>query len=222
MNDLGKAFSGFFKDPAWFSKTLVAAVFMILSLLGIGILILAGYCVQLTQRVIRREEPVLPRWNELGRKFVLGFKFCVAFAVYLIPFALLLFPVVIALIVTGGGNEAETVPIILSIYLFGVTLLLIPYGLFLSLISPIILYRFAERERIGDAIDVVRVVRLFGGNWQNALIVALISTGLQSVAGVGIMLFGVGIFFTLFYSIVVSTHLSGLLCLDSQRREQAS
>jgi len=220
MNDLGKAFSSFFKDPARFTKTLGAALFMILSVFGIGILVLAGYFVQITQRAMRREDPVLPRWDGLGRKIAVGFKFCVVYLVYLIPVLLLLFPVFFILLLTGGGEETETIPIILSIYTFAVTLLLIPYGLFLSLVSPIILYRFAERERIGDAAEFVSVVRQFGKNWQNTLAVALIGIGIQSIAPVGFMILGVGIFFTVFYSLVVTAHMSGLLSLNSLKREQ--
>ncbi len=220
MNDIGKAFSSFFKDPAWPSKTAGAALWMILSFFGIGILVLAGYFVQVTQRVIRQEEPVLPPWNNIGKKIVLGFKLCVSFAVYLTPvLVVLLVPVAGLLIAGSAGDETEAIPIIFTIYMFGVTLLLIPYGLVLTLISPIILYRFAEREHISDAIDVVRVVRLFTAHWQNALIVALIAVGIQSLAPAGILLFGVGMFFTLFYSYVVSAHMSGILYLDAQKNE---
>lgn len=216
MIDLGKAFSSFFKDPSWFTKTLVAAFFMILSIVGIGILVLAGYFVQVTQRVMRQEDPVLPRWDGLGRKLVVGLKFCVAYLCYLIPVLLLLLPVLLAVPFAGDGGETETLPILISIYTFAVSMLLLPYGLFLSVLSPVILYRFAERERIGDAVDVFRLVRLFGNNWQNALVVALIGIGIQSVAPVGIMVFGIGLFFTVFYSLVVTAHMSGLLGLASR------
>jgi Protein of unknown function (DUF4013) len=220
MNDLGKAFSSYFKDPAWFTKTLGAALFMILSVFGVGILILAGYFVQIAQRVMRREDPVLPRWDGLGRKIAVGFKFCVVYLVYLIPVLLLLFPVFFILLLTGGGEETDTISIILSIYTFAVTLLLIPYGVFLSLVSPIILYRFAERERIGDAANFVHIVRLFGKDWQNTLAVALTGIGIQSIAPVGFMILGVGIFFTVFYSLVVTAHMSGLLGLNSLKQDQ--
>jgi len=216
MNDLGKAFSSFFKDPAWFTKTLAAALFMILSMFGIGIPILAGYFVQVAQRVMRHEEPALPRWNGLGKKFAVGFKFCVVYLCYLIPVLLLLLPVLVILPFTGGSEQNETIPILLSIYTFAVTMLLLPYGLVLSMVSPIILYRFAERERIGDAIAVARVVRDFGKTWQNTLMVALIGIGIQSIAPAGFLVFGIGIFFTIFYSLVVTAHMSGLLGLASR------
>jgi hypothetical protein len=220
MNDLGKAFSSFFKDPAWFKKTLIATVFLILSVVGIGLIVLAGYFVQVTQRVMRHETPVLPAWNNIGRKFVVGLKFCLAYVVYLIPIFLLLLPVFVMIIAAGGPDETDTLPVVISVYTFGITLLLIPYGILLSLASPIILYRFAERERIGDAVNFYRIARLFGRNWQNTLVVSLVGIGIQSVAPAGFVLFGVGIFFTIFYSFAVSAHMSGLLGLDAQKQEQ--
>jgi hypothetical protein len=219
MNDLGKAFSSFFKDPQWFSKSVVAALWMLLCLIGIGIPVFVGYLVQVTQRVMRQETPVLPRWNGIGRKFVIGIKFCIAYIIYLLPIAILLIPVVGLAVIGAANGESETISVIMSIYLFGVTLLMIPYGLALNLVTPILLFRFAERERISDAVDFVRVVRLFGDNWQNTLIVALISIGVQSLAPAGILIFLVGIFFTMFYAYVISAHLGGLLYLSAQNPE---
>ncbi|MCC6399060.1 MAG: DUF4013 domain-containing protein [Bacteroidetes bacterium] len=219
MNDLGKAFSSFFKDPRWFSKSAIASLWMLLCLVGIGIPVFVGYLVQVTQRVMRQETPVLPGWNGIGRKFVIGIKFCVAYIIYLLPMAILFIPVVGLAVIGAANGESETIPVIMSIYLFGVTLLMIPYGLALNLVTPILLFRFAERERISDAVDVVRVVRLFGDNWQNTLIVALISIGVQSLAPAGILIFLIGIFFTMFYAYVVSAHLGGLLYLAAQNPE---
>jgi hypothetical protein len=219
MKDLGKAFSAYFKDPQWFSKALIAILWMLLSIVGIGIIVLAGYFVQVTQRVMRKEEIVLPSWSDLGSKIVAGFKLCVVYLVYMIPMLILFLPVIALAILSGAGDEADAMPILFSIYIFGITLLLIPYGLAISLFSPIIMYRFAEHERISDALDVTAIVREFRGNWQNALVVALIAMGIQSIAGMGIFLLGIGIFFTIFYSYVVSAYLCGVLYLSREMQE---
>lgn len=211
MKDLGKAFSAYFRDPRWLVKSLIAILFMLLSIVGIGILILAGYFVQVTQRVMRREEPALPEWTGIGHMIVLGFKFCVAYLVYLIPMFILFLPIFAMAIVSAGLDDGGTLPLFLSVYVFGITLLLIPYGLILSLITPIIQFRIAERERISDALDLAVIARTFRDHWQNALVVAVIAFGIQSIASLGIILLGVGIFFTIFYSYVVSSYLSGIL-----------
>lgn len=219
MKDLGKAFSAYFKDPQWFSKTLIAILWMLLCIVGIGIFVLAGYFVQITQRVMRKEEVVLPSWGDIGAKIVLGFKLIVTYAVYMIPMVILFVPVLILAVLSGAGDEADAMPILFSVYIFGITLLLIPYGLALSLFSPIIMYRFAENERISDALDVAALFREFKGNWQNALVVALITMGIQSIAGMGVFLLFVGVFFTIFYTYVVSSYLCGVLYLSRGQQE---
>ena len=211
MRDFGKAFSFAFKDPQWFGKFALAALWMLLALVGIGIVMIAGYLMQLTQRVIKGEQPELPRWDNLGEKFVLGLKYCIVYIVYLLPVLILMLPV-IPLAVTGGGQDAsDVVGVMMVIYLFGVILIMIPYSLAVSALIPIITYRLAIRERMSDALDIGAVFRDFRNNWQNTIIVALVAVGLQSFAGIGLLFFGVGIFFTLFYSYIVSAYLCAVL-----------
>jgi hypothetical protein len=220
MKDLGKAFSAYFKDPKWFTKFLIGILWMVACILVVGIFVLAGYFVQITQRVMRREEPVLPDWSDIGGKIVTGFKFSVVYLVYLIPIFLLILPAIVLGIVAGAtGDEGDAMPVLLSIYIFGVTLLMIPYSLAISLFAPIIAYRFAERERISDALDLGAVLRDFQGNWQNVLVIALIMMGIQSIASIGLFILLIGIFFTIFYAYAVSAYLSGVLYLSRGPKE---
>jgi hypothetical protein len=214
MKDIGKAFSLPFKDPSWASKFVIAALFMLLCLIGIGIPVIVGYLIQVTQRVIRREEPALPEWSDIGVKFVLGFKYCVVYLIYLIPVFLLLIPVIGLAVATSTTDAPEMVGVLSIIYMFGFTLLVIPYSLLLTAIFPIVAYRFALREKIGDAIDLGRIFKDFRVNWQNTAVVALIAIGIQSFAFIGILFFLIGVFFTVFYVYLVSAAMHGLLYLD--------
>ena len=214
MNDLGKAFTFVFKDPNWVKKFLIGAVFMVLSIFVVGIFILAGYFVQIVQRVMHREQNPLPDLSDIGVKLVLGLKFCVVYLIYLLPIILLYIPFVLlavssALLEYGAITEAFA-----GVYMILIFLVIIPYSLFLALILPIISYRFAANESIGEALDIGTVFRSFRQNWQNTAIVALIAAGIQSFAGIGIIAFFVGIFFTIFYSYLVSAHLFGTLYLQ--------
>lgn len=222
MKDLGKAFTFLFKDPQWVSKTAIAALWMILCVFLVGFFVLAGYFVQVTQRVMRREENPLPSWDGIGVKLVLGLKYAVVYLIYLLPVFILLFPVIGLAIATEVSGNEDAIGVAATVYLFGFTLFIIPYSLALTLFTPIITYRFAERERIGDAIDIVRVVGLFKRNWQNSLVVALIVAAIQSFAGIGIFLFLIGVFFTIFYAYLTGSYLSGLLYLESQPPKEAA
>ena len=214
MKDIGKAFSLPFKDPSWVSKFVIAGLFMLLCLLGIGIPVIVGYLIQVTQRVIRREEPALPEWSDIGGKFVLGFKYCVVYFIYLIPVFLLMIPVIGLAVATSTTDAPEMVGVLSIIYIFGFTLLVIPYSLLLAAIFPIVAYRFALREKISDAIDLGRIFKDFRVNWQNTAVVALIAIGIQSFAFIGILFFLIGVFFTVFYVYLVSAAMHGILYLD--------
>ena len=214
MKDLGKAFSFIFKDPRWASKIALAALFMILSIFLVGIFILAGYFIQLTQRVMRREEYPLPDWTDIGVKFVVGFKYVLVYLVYLLPVFLLLVPIVIIAIAGAIMDQPDIMGAFATVYIFGFTLLVIPYSLALTLLVPIISYRFAREERMSEALDIGGIFRDFRNNWENTVVVALIALGIQSFAGIGILFFIIGIFFTLFYAYAVSAYLHGALYLS--------
>jgi Protein of unknown function (DUF4013) len=214
MKNLGKAFSFFFKDPSWVTKTLIAAGFMILSLVGLGIPVLAGYHVQIAQRVMRREEHPLPPWTDVGVQFIVGLKYCVVYLIYLLPILLLFIPVVGLIIAGAVVDDPGVLGAISTLYLFAVMFFVVLYSLALSVAAPIILYRFAKQERISDALDIGGVFRDFKRNWQNALVVALLSVGVHSFAFIGIFFFLIGVFLTIFYAYGVSAYLAGLLYLE--------
>ena len=180
----------------------------------IGIPFIAGYFVQVTQRVMQRQEPVLPSWSGLGEKFSLGLRFCVVYFLYLAPILVLFVPLLVLAAAAEIAGDSDVLGLLTVIYSFGYTLAAIPYSLAVTLATPIILYRFAEHGRIGDALDVRMLIREFRHNWQNALIVALISLGLQSFASIGFILLLVGVLFTIWYSYLVSAYLSGALFLE--------
>ncbi|MGB6123025.1 MAG: DUF4013 domain-containing protein, partial [Bacteroidota bacterium] len=200
--------------PDWVVKLLVGVVFMLLSIFLVGIFILVGYFIQLTQRVMRQEPRPLPEWGDIGGKLILGFKFCVVYFIYLLPIFLLMIPIIIfPLLAEISGND-DMIALVALVYSFAYTLVVIPYSLALTVLIPIIIYRFAERERIGDALDLATIIREFKHNWQNTVIVALIAMAIQSFAGVGMIVFFVGIFFTVMYAYLVSAYLTGALYLE--------
>jgi hypothetical protein len=216
MKDLGKAFSFIFEDPSWVLKVVIAALFMLLSIVGLGIFVLLGYFIELTQRVIRREQYPLPEWKDVGVKFVLGFKYFVLLFMYALPVIFLAIPLMVLTAVTAISGPSETLGPIVAVYTIGFILLLIPYILFYMLLTPIITYRFALRERISDGLDIGSIMADFGRNWQNTLVVALITVGLETFAGIGILAFFIGVLFTMFYAYAVAGYMYGKLYLSTQ------
>jgi poly-beta-1,6-N-acetyl-D-glucosamine biosynthesis protein PgaD len=222
MKELGKAFSSPFKDPAWVSKFIIAGLFILLSLFVIGIPIIVGYLIHVTQRVMRREEHPLPPWTDIGIMFVTGFKYCVVYLIYLLPVFILIIPMIGIAAASELADSPDVVGVFATVYLFAFTLLIIPYSLILTAIMPIVAYRFAEREKIGDALDIGRILRDFKLNWQNTLIVALIAVGIQSFAFIGIIFLIIGVIFSIFYSYLVTAYMHGILYLELPAEERRS
>ncbi|MFN0157959.1 MAG: DUF4013 domain-containing protein [Bacteroidota bacterium] len=214
MNQLGEAFSFAFRDKAWVSKFIIGAVFMLLCILIVGIFILAGYFVQVTQRVMRKDPNPLPDWDDIGVKLVVGFKFCVVYLIYSLPIIILYVPFIVMTVLSGMAGGDDGAGFFAGMFGIGFMFLIIPYTLALYMLLPIITYRFAERESIGDALDIAAIVKDFKRNWANTLIVALIAVGIQYFAMVGIVFFLVGVFFTIMYAYLVSSFMFGALYLE--------
>jgi hypothetical protein len=213
MNNLGKAFSFPFKDPEWVSKFVLAALFMILSLFVVGIFIVSGYLVQVTQRVMRNEENPMPAWDDIGVKLVVGFKYFVVHLVYALPIFIIFGIFFIVAIVSGfsaARHEGAFIGMFFVGYMFTIFFTVL-YSFVLAALTPVIAVKFAERENIGDALDIAEVWKFFRRNWQMVAIVALIAVGLQSFSGIGLILFLIGVLFTMFYAYLVSAYMYGIV-----------
>ena len=126
MNDIGTAFSAPFKDPEWGTKFILGALVVLLCVTGLGIFVLAGYFVELTQRVMRKEQYPLPAWTDLGVKFVVGVKYAVVWFLYALPVVLLALPIVMLMALTAMNESSASMAIVASIYLFAFALLVVP------------------------------------------------------------------------------------------------
>ena len=212
MIDIGKSLGFPFRDPDWVPKFIIGALFMILGVFGLGIPVIAGYLVRTTQRVMRREQTTLPEWTDVGVMFVVGFKWCVAYVLYLLPVFIAILPILLlaALGTLLENNDLvgllSSVSLVMLLFLF-----LIPYSILLTLLLPIITVEFAKRERIVDALNVGRVLRVFRAHWRDAVVIALIGIALTALAGFGVLFFLVGVLFTIFYAYLVLAYMAGLL-----------
>ncbi len=218
MNDIGTAFSAPFKDPDWGVKFVIGALVVLLCVTGLGFFVLAGYFVELTQRVMRKEQYPLPAWTDLGVKFIMGVKYFVVWVLYLLPVVLLSLPLVVLIALAALNETSAATAVVASIYLFAFALLAAPYGVLLSLLSPIIAFRFAAHGKISEALDLRAILRAFKLNWESTVVVALLAVGIHSLGAIGIIGVVVGVLFTLFYVYLVSAYLYGLLYCDYQKK----
>jgi hypothetical protein len=88
--NIERGFKFVFQEKNWLAKVVVGGLMILFSFLIIPLLIYLGYLIEVTKRVIKSEEQLLPDWDNIGRKISNGFKFLVVIIVYLIPLFLLL------------------------------------------------------------------------------------------------------------------------------------
>jgi hypothetical protein len=211
VKDIGDAFTFPFRDPNWPAKLLMGGFVTFLSMFLIGIPVLYGYLIALVRRVRDNEQHPLPEWKDLGVMFVSGLKYLVVQLVYSLPIIIIMVPftllMIIMMIGTGVEDPAEALP---GMAAFMVAVIALGfYSLFITLLRPLIIVRFAEREEMGDALRIGAVLRQFRDRWQDCLVIMVITIAAGIAAVAGLLLFFVGIFITVFYAHLIEFHLCG-------------
>ncbi len=209
MKNLGQAFTFPFKDPDWIAKLTIGSFFTLLSLFLVGIPVLYGYYLDLVRRVRRGDPNPLPEWKDVGVKFISGCKYLVTLWIYYVPLIIVFLPVVLMLLLTSAAGSHLEAQLGRAAFVGMLIFVVVPYALAVQLLTPVITILFAEEEKIREGLNIGRVVRLFGGCWQDCLIVLAISLATEIASSLGFLLFVIGILFTSFYVTLVRFHMIG-------------
>ena len=199
--DIGKAFTYIFDDEKWLTKVLFGGLFTILSSVLIGIPFVLGYMVETLRNVAAEEPSPLPDWSDLGEKFTRGLSLAIALLIYCVPF------IVVACIAFFAGVRSDNTAIRLVGSCF--TCLGLIYLLALVAISPAIIMRYAATGEIMAAFQFGEIISLITQNLGNYFMGVILSLVACLLAGFGLILCGVGVFFTLFWASLVAAHLLG-------------
>jgi hypothetical protein len=198
--DFVKAFTFVFNDPDWVKKTLLGGLFYMLAMFIVGAFIVFGYLAQMMRNVVAGMERPLPEWNNIGGYLVEGLKLsliCIVWYAPLIALALL-FVVPVAML---GDPDTEGAAAGLMSCGIGLVILL---TLLISLLLPAALSLAVVRERASAAFEfgtIIAFIRANAMNYVLAIVVYLISNTLSQF---GVILLCVGIFFTVFLSLVMT------------------
>ena len=217
--DIERAFKFVFSERNWFGKIVIGGVMILFAFLIVPIFIYYGYLVEVARRVINQSEEILPEWDNIGRKIADGFKLVIIFIVYFLP-ALVLFTIPAMFGEYAPKEEFPTAFLSFKEFDFevtftGISLLFaltgLIYTLFVVLISPFIVGKFAETGVMGDAFQISEIVGMFRENIGDAVIVLLLSVAVQFVASLGMALCFIGVFLTGFWAYTVQYFLYGEL-----------
>jgi hypothetical protein len=214
--DIGKAFTFVTEDPRWVNKVLIGGGLIIAGILALVTIvgwlfvfaIVFGYLVQLTRNVIAGQERPLPEWANWGTLMSDGLK---VFAV-LIVLALPVIVVVLLFSVPGAVlnslNSSGSTAAGNALGLIG-TCLSIPLSILYYLLVPIAVGRYAATRSIGAALRLGDLFATLRNGLATYLIVLLLTLVANFVGELGILLCGIGLPFTLFYSYLVMYHIYG-------------
>lgn len=227
MLNVSRAFTFGFEDEQWIVKLLVGALLLLVSLVFsivlVGILpalVLSGYSVAIARNVGRGEELPLPQWEALTGMLADGFRLAVAYFVWGLPILVLLLPGLLLSAAAGDNNALATVA---ALVLAVCGCLAFIYGIFLALLSPIIMWQIADEERLGAAFDFSRILSILRANLGQVIILVVVLLAAQLVAAlVGLLLCGVGVLVTSIWGLWVEGHLVGQLGRLAGSREVAA
>ncbi len=207
--DFGRAFTYAFEDSEWIKKVGIAAVVILIPIVG-GI-VLMGWALELMRRVIQNEPQPLPDWSDFGGLLGKGFKAFVVTLAYALPVILI---VICGQVVTIGSaslledtDAAGTVAIVAGICMGCFALV---FGILAGLLVPPALGNLAVTGELGAAFRFGEVFGLLrsaiGPYLISILIVALVSPILASL---GSLVCGIGALAAAAYLQVVTSHLYG-------------
>lgn len=214
--DFGKAFSYPFEDQEWIKKLGIAGgialVSLVLSVVLIGLagfIVLSGWMLEITRRVINRDPNPLPDWNDFGGYFSKGLQAFVVGLVYSIPSILLSACINLLPLATQNGSTDESMMTAVSIVMACVGCLSALYGIFIGLVLPAAIGRLAATGQIASAFRFGEVIGMVRSNIGAYVMVLLGGFVASIIASLGIIACGIGVVFTMAYAMAINGHLYG-------------
>lgn len=206
--DFGKAFAFQFDDPDWLKKIGIGALLLLIPLLGW--LWIAGWSLEITKRVIRKDPAPLADWDDFGGYLVRGFQVFIIGFVYALPIILLstcisiLFPSVF-----NSGGSGDDVSAGIWVVVACVNCLSLLYGILLAFVIPAALGNFADSEQFGAAFRFGEVFGLVRAAPMAYLLVLVGNLLAGIIAMFGLILCFIGVVITNAYAQSVIGHLNG-------------
>ncbi|MGA7161488.1 MAG: DUF4013 domain-containing protein [Bacteroidota bacterium] len=119
--DIARSFSHMFKDSSWFFKVFVGGIFLVASIVIVGLPFILGYEINHIRGIVDREEYILPEWKNMRKLFKEG---SIVFCATLI-YAALLLSLIVA--VNGVPTAWPMIVAIVAVVFFWMPLILIQF-----------------------------------------------------------------------------------------------
>ncbi|HET7436611.1 MAG TPA: DUF4013 domain-containing protein [Thermoanaerobaculia bacterium] len=206
--DFAAPFTYVFEDPRWLQKVLIGGLFYLAGFMLIGWVFLLGYMARVTRNVIAGNPRPLPEWDDLGDYFSEGLRLFGVLFIFVLP-------VIVVAIFLGipaallSAVEREGVQTVGGIFAGCMSCLIVPIALAVTFIVPASLLFAVVEQRFGAAFEFGRIwsfIKLNIGNYLLAIVIYFIA---RFLGGFGVILFCIGVIFTGFWSLLITSHAFG-------------
>jgi hypothetical protein len=194
-----------FEDPEWVQKILLGGVFVLASIVLVGIFFVYGYLARLVRNVIAGVQYPLPSWDDLGEYFTEGlrlFAVGVCYAVPIIALVMLFMVPSIAMSVTDNETMRDMAGMIGGC----VWCLIVPFAFALGIWMPAALIFTVVERRFSAAFEFGRIWNFIKGNAGNYVLAYVVRLVAGFIAQFGILLLCIGVVFTGFWAAVVGAY----------------
>ncbi len=204
--DFGLAFSYVFQDKDWLRKVGIVALISLIPVLGQ--LVLLGWSLNITKRVIDRHPETLPE-VDFGGDLARGFSAFVIGFVYSLPITLfgVVFGVLDSVVAAQSGSDAVRTFIAILSLCFSLFVLI--YGIAIAIILPAAYGNYIAKGNLSAGFALSEVFGLVRANIGAYLIVLLGSFVGGLIAPLGTILCVIGVILTYTYTVAVMGHLYG-------------
>ena len=213
--DIGKSFTFAFDDEKWVQKLAIGGLLMLATVIPVvniftGLVIL-GYSLRVLQNVAEGAEQPLPEWDDWAGDWVKGLMMALAYLVYSIPIILVsgFSWAASAIWAYGAYSDPGVAEVFPRVCLTGVSCLAGLWGLAVAVVFPAAMIKYAAEGEFGSFFRFGEIFRFIGDNFGNYIVAVLLIIVAQFVAGFGVILCAIGVFFTYFWSSLVCSHLLG-------------
>jgi hypothetical protein len=223
--DIGKSFSYVFEDPRWVSKVAIGGaillvgtiLFFLLFLPTLAALMLVfGYMLTVIKNVSEGSPTPLPEWSDFGGFFMKGLYGAIGAFVIYIPAIVLVCCTVLLTSVIGGAtaSSSENGSSSGAAGALGLLVLCVQclYGLY-AFVAAIYIYAPITRYATGGQLSTFwdfrgnfAFIQSNIGGYVIALVMAVIAS---FIGGLGFILCVIPVFFTSFWSYLVTAHIFG-------------
>lgn len=204
--DIGKAFTFPTEDPDWLRKVGIAALVMLIPL--VGSFALAGWSLEVTRRVIRREAQPLPDWTDFGGYLVRGLQVAVIGFAYALPI-LLVVACSQGVFFALADSDNDVLNSFITLVMVCLSCIVFLYAIAMALFLPAAIGKFADAGQMSAAFQFREIFSLVRAAPAAYLLVLLGNMVAGFLASFGVIACVVGLFFTSAYAAAVNGHLQG-------------